>query len=222
MGWIRKNRGKAAMGIIAVLFFGLLGAWTAVGFASTAGIETPEYTVLGKPKGYEVREYAGFIRAEVTVPGPYDEAISRGFRGVAEYIFGGNTQRADIAMTAPVLTEKASQKIAMTAPVLAERADGAEERYVVAFVMPKAWTLATLPVPNNPALTLREVPKTRYAVLKFRGYATAKRCAAKTDTLRKALARDGVETAGEPIIAQFDPPWTPPYMRKNEIQIALN
>jgi len=221
VGWIRKNWGKFAMGIIAIVLVGLLGAWTAVGYASTAGIETPQYTVVGKAKGYEIREYPGYIRAEITVDGPYDEAINRGFRGVAGYIFGGNTQRADIAMTAPVMTEKAPKKIAMTAPVLAERAAGAEDRYTVAFVMPKEWTLATLPVPDNPDLSLREVPTTRFAVLKFRSYATDKRCKARTDSLRKALARDAVETFGEPIIAQFDPPWTPPYMRKNEIQITV-
>lgn len=209
------------MGVIAVIVVGLLGAWSAVGYASTAGIETPAYTVVSKARGYEIREYPGFIRAEVTVPGPYDEAINRGFRAVAGYIFGGNTAKAGIAMTAPVLAEKKSQEIAMTAPVLAERAEGAEEQYTVSFVMPKEWTMATLPVPDNAAVTLREVPKTRYAVLKFRGYAQAKRCEAKKAALRKALERDGVATLGEPIVAQYDPPWTPPFMRKNEIQIAL-
>jgi len=220
MNGLKVRKGRIAMGLLAAVLLGLLGAWSAVGYASTKGIETPAYKVIEKANEYEIREYAPYIRAEVTVEGQYNEAINKGFRRVADYIFGNNTSRAGIAMTAPVLTEKASEKIAMTAPVLTEPA-GAQDRYVVAFVMPAEYTLETLPTPNNQEVTLRQVPATRFAVLSFGGYATDKRCKKKIEQLTAALARDGKATQGEPSIAQFDPPWTPPFMRENEIQIAL-
>ncbi|HOZ46343.1 MAG TPA: heme-binding protein [Candidatus Hydrogenedentes bacterium] len=203
------------IGVIVVL----LGAWTAVGYNTTKGIETPEYTSLKKANGYEIREYAPYIRAEVNIEGSYRKSLYSGFREVADYIFGNNTRRADIAMTAPVISEKA-QAIAMTAPVLHESARG-DEAYTVAFVMPREYSIDTLPQPNNPNVRLREVPERRVAVLRFGGYATRGRATRKIAALEKALERDGVRTAGDPVVAQYDPPWTPPYMRHNEIWVTL-
>lgn len=208
LGWT-----LGAMGVLA------LAGWSAVGYASTKDIEEPAYTVAAEKDGYEIREYAGYIRGEVTLEGKYRETLYDGFRNVADYIFGNNTARGEIAMTAPVMQETASQKIAMTAPVLQDQqGDG---RYTVAFVMPSSFTMETLPRPNNPAVTLREVPRQRFAVLKFGWYATEDRAAKKIEKLKGHLTRDGLVAAGEPIVAQYDPPWTPPFMRRNEIHIPL-
>lgn len=205
--------------VMSVLLVLLLGLWTYVGYAATSDIETPKYEVVSTAESYEIRLYAPQIRAEVVVEGSYRESLYGGFRKLADYIFGNNTAQSKIEMTAPVLAEK-SEKIAMTAPVLHEPQPG-KEAQVVAFVMPSSYTLETLPKPNNEAVALREVPAMRYAVHSFGGWATEGRVAARTKVLQESLARDGIETIGMPIVAQYDPPWTPPYMRQNEILIAL-
>ena len=208
-----------AVGVLVFIF----GAWSAVGYLSTKGIETPQYEVVRQADGYEIREYRPQIRAEVTVSGAYDEAINTGFRKVADYIFGNNTSSAKVSMTAPVLSEAGSgdsRKIAMTAPVV-HGGDAAGETHTIAFVMPGEYTMDTLPQPNNAEVTLREIPSQRFAVLGFRGYATERRVGKKTARLEEALKRDGVAVSGEPAVAQYDPPWTPPYMRENEIWITV-
>ncbi|HNT86334.1 MAG TPA: heme-binding protein [Candidatus Hydrogenedentes bacterium] len=207
--------GAIVAGVVVVL----LGAWTAVGYTSAKGIETPQYTVVREADGYAIREYAGYIRAEVTLTGKYRETLYGGFREVADYIFGNNSQRADIAMTAPVMSEK-SGKIAMTAPVLHEKGDS-EASYSVAFIMPREYSMETLPRPNNPKVRLREIVSQRFAVLEFGGYATERRARKKTERLVSMLERDGVRAVGEPIVAQYDPPWTPFYMRRNEIHVPV-
>lgn len=204
----------------ALLIVVLLGVWTYVGYATTQDIEEPEYEVTQTAQEYEIRLYAPQIRAEVVIDGAYRESLYSGFRKLADYIFGNNTAQAKVAMTAPVLSEQ-SQKIAMTAPVLQEKQEGTEA-HVVSFVMPSEYTFETLPKPNNEEVMLRQVPATRYAVLRFGGYATKGKSAARIQTLQDALARDGIKTTGAPQVAQYNPPWTPPFMRRNEILIALD
>ncbi len=200
-------------GAIAVL---LLGAWVVVGYVPVRGIEKPKFEVVAKKDGYEVRQYPAMVLAQATVSGGYKKSLNGGFSKVAGFIFGDNTTGGSVAMTAPVLAtkEKSSQKIAMTAPVLSEK-DG--ESYTISFVMPGEYTMDSLPRPNNPDVKLTEVPARKYAVLKFRGYAPEAKANRKTQRLRDALERDGVTPIGEPIVAQYEPPWTPPFMRHNEI-----
>jgi len=208
--------------VLGVLIVLLLAAWTVVGYLPTKDIETPTYRVLETKKGYEIREYEPYIVAEVTLDGSYRQSLYGGFGKVADYIFGNNTKGGAIDMTAPVLqSEKpSSEKIAMTSPVLHEESD-AGGGYTIAFVMPSEYTMATLPKPNNPEVKLREVPAKRFAVLRFGGYATSGRTARKTKALVSNLARDGVKTTGKPVVAQYNPPWTPPYMRRNEIMLEI-
>ena len=208
----------ATVGALLLAF--LLGAWTYLGYASIKDIKEPKYEVTQTAKEYEIRLYAPQIRAEVVIDGKYRESLYSGFRKLADYIFGNNTAQVKVAMTAPVLSEK-SQKIAMTAPVLQEKQEG-KEAHVVSFVMPSEYTLETLPKPNNEEVMLRQVPATRYAVLRFGGYATEGRSASRIQKLQDALVRDGIKTTDAPQVAQYNPPWTPPYMRRNEILIALD
>ena len=207
-----------AVSVIALV----LGGWVMAGYLPTRGIETPKYALVSKAKGYEVREYAPHIVAEVEVSGAYAETLNQGFRKVADYIFGNNTAKGSIAMTAPVLHEKqaTSEKIAMTAPVLHEK--GAEKgAYKLAFVMPSQYTLETLPKPNNAEVTLRQVPERKYAVRSYGGYATERKVGRETEKLLEALRRDKVSVLGPPVSAQFNPPWTPPFMRHNEVMVEV-
>jgi len=200
----------------------LLGVWTVAGYLPTKNIETPKYELVTKAKGYEVRRYAPHIIAEVQVSGAYGESLNRGFRKVADYIFGNNSAKDSISMTAPVLHEKgaASEKISMTAPVLHEK-DEAKGQYKLAFVMPSKYTLETLPKPNNSEINLIQVPEKKYAVRSYGGYATEGKLGRETKKLMEALKRDGLSATGTPISAQFNPPWTPPFMRHNEVMVEV-
>jgi hypothetical protein len=186
--------------------------------------------------GYEIRRYAPQIVAEVQVQGEYDSAMNRGFRLLADYIFGNNTvgggsasgaeeASGEIAMTAPVLEQQVvepevtSQKIAMTAPVLEQ--EPASETHVVTFVMPAEYTMESLPAPRNEEVRLVEVPERRYAALQFSGRVSGERALEMKQKLRERLAQDGLATVGAPMLAQYNPPWTPPPMRKNEVLIRL-
>jgi hypothetical protein len=206
----------------AAVVVGIVGAWMAAGYLPVRNIETPKYDVIQQGKGYEIRQYHGYIVAEVTVSGHYRESINKGFGKIAGYIFGDNTTSDSIDMTAPVLHEKeaASAKIAMTAPVLHEK-DTVSDTYTVAFVMPKEYTLETLPKPKQSDIRFRTVPPMKCAAIRFRGFAREKTVERKTVRLLEALKNDHVSTSGEPFTAQYHPPWTPPFMRRNEVLIAL-
>jgi hypothetical protein len=221
--YLRRLGSRKALAMYLVIALVVaFGAWTAVGAASTHDIETPDYQVVSTHDEYEVRKYEPYIVAEVTVAGGYRESLYSGFRKVADYIFGNNTRADSIEMTTPVLQKEGprTEKIPMTAPVLHEESAN-EGSYLVAFIMPKDYTMESLPQPNNEEVQLREVPAKRYAVLRFGAYATEGRTHRKTSRLQDSLTRDGVETIGEPIVAQYNPPWTPPWARRNEILIEI-
>lgn len=204
--------------------------------------EEPKYEVLSSHGPIELRRYPAFVVAETTIEGDMDAASGKGFRAIADYIFGNNraqTPATDaasekIAMTAPVTMEPlapASQKIAMTAPVamepLASPALGAlpamqgATQWRMHFVMPSQYTLASLPKPNNPAVRLREVPAKTWAVLSYSGFNTEARIQRKTDELVAWLADQTIKTLGSPQLARYDPPWTLPMFRRNEIMLEI-
>jgi hypothetical protein len=141
------------MKTILIIFVVIIIAWVAYGYFSSRSKE-PKFTVMAKKDGYEIREYAPYIEARVTVTGEYREAMTSGFRILAGYIFGGNTSKHSIAMTAPV-TEQKSEPISMTAPVSETVQDNGNR--VVSFVMPEEYTLATLPTPNDKRIEIIEV-----------------------------------------------------------------
>lgn len=188
-----------------------------------AAVEEPPFEILRGQGDFEVRRYAPMIVAETFVEGDAWSASNEGFRVIAGYIFGGNksvrTGLAEkIAMTAPVTTEAAGEKIAMTAPVTTEAGEG---RIRMHFVMPSGYTLATLPRPDDSRVSLREVPARRMAVVRFSGFAGEGKVEAKTGELLAWMKSEGLESAGSPQLARYDPPWTLPFLRRNEIMVPL-
>lgn len=196
-------------------------------------VEEPKYEVLVQDTKFEVRRYASVIVAEVFVDGDMDAASGKGFRTIADFIFGNNkvpTSEASvkIAMTAPVTMEPQVQsgKIAMTAPVTVQAAsDGISlagvKRWRVQFVMPSQYTMASLPKPNNGAVTLREVPAKTLAVAKYSGFNTERRIEDETKLLLDWLPAHKLVAAGPAQLARYDPPWTLPIWRRNEIHIEV-
>ena len=211
---------KIALVIFSVLA-ALLALWIIAGYLPTRNIETPEFKLLARTESYEIRLYAPRILAEVEVTGGYNRALNEGFKQVAGFIFGENTARSNIAMTAPVLHEKTAPKnIAMTAPVLHEKGD-APGAYRLAFVMPAAYGMDTLPKPNNARITIRAMPAAKFAVRSFGGYATESRVERETLELLEAAGKDHLTPAGKALAAQYNPPWTPPFMRRNEVMVEV-
>lgn len=183
--------------------------------------EIPEYQVVrALADDIELRDYPSVIVAETDVSAASDDkAGNSGFRVLADYIFGNNQRRAEIAMTAPVEQRRQSQKIAMTAPV--EQKPTGTDSWVVTFTMPSKWTLETLPMPNNPRVRIRELPARQIAVARFSGTWSTKRFERYRDALLAAVEGSGLTIAGEPWTARYDPPWTPWFMRRNEVMVEI-
>ncbi|MFA6969729.1 MAG: heme-binding protein [Candidatus Paceibacterota bacterium] len=197
----------------------LITIWSLIGYF-TSNAEQAKYSVLKKADGYEIRNYPAHIVAQTLVEGVgvNGDAFNKGFSIIAGYIFGGNLKKENIAMTAPVVAQDSSEKIAMTVPVTA-RAAGTSQ--VVSFVMPSGYTLATLPTPTDSRIQLVEVPEQKIAALTFSWYRTDSRFEKMQKQLFADLARDHVEIIGTPIFAGYNPPWTPPWMNRDEIMVQV-
>ena len=178
------------------------------------GYEEPAYEVVRETDRYEIRDYAPYLVAETTVAGGFDRTGNVAFRRLAGYIFGGNTGR-DASMAEPV-------RMNMTVPVTRHR-DGASDTgsTVYRFVMERAYDRDSLPVPDDDNVGITEVPGGRFAVLRYRGRITEARFLEHVELLRAALESDGIETVGEPVAAVYNGPWTPPFLRRNEVMIRL-
>lgn len=208
------------MKIILIVIAIALLAWLAWTIISVKGVEEPAYTVLEKKNGYELREYAPYIVAQVTVSWAQQEALYQGFRYLAGYIFWGNTKKQSIAMTAPISDiTPVSQNIQMTVPVI--DIQKSQDTHIIQFTMPKEFTLDTLPKPNDSKVTFAQVPKAKKAVLRYSWWATEKRVIAKKAELQKLLDADALKTVGDMISAQYNPPWSIPFMRRNEIIVEV-
>jgi hypothetical protein len=181
-------------------------------------IEEPKYTVFLHEGAYEIRDYQAAVAAEVTVTGDQHGAARKGFRLLAGYIFGGNTRRQSIAMTAPVALERTNVRIAMTAPVTQTPSDGA---WVVRFTMPDGYSLETLPAPNDPRVKLRTIAPARFAVIRFSGLASTPNVEARTAELVAFANERHLHMIGPASLAQYNPPWTLWFMRRNEVMIPL-
>jgi effector-binding domain-containing protein len=199
------------VGLFAVIALMIIGA--SLSGTIMSRVEQPSYSVVESWGDIELRDYPQLIAAEVEVPGERKQAINAGFRMIADYIFGNNAPRQKIAMTAPV-TQQAGEKIAMTAPV-SQQAVGS--MWKVRFIMPSRYTLDTLPTPNNPDVKLIRVPAERVAVIRYSGSADEDSISRHRKLLLERIAQQGLTVNGEPTMAFYNPPWTLPFLRRNEI-----
>ena len=179
--------------------------------------EQQPYDVVRTTPDYELRRYPQHVVAETVVNASFEDAGTRAFRFLFGYISGDNTARQKVAMTAPVV-QSSSARIAMTAPVVQEEsADG----FVVAFVLPAAMTEATAPSPNRPEVTLRTVPERLVAAVRFSGRWTLASWQKHRDELVASAAADGLTVLGPARFARFDPPYTPWFLRHNEVLVDV-
>ncbi len=198
-----------------------LFACTAVGVRDT---EEPKFTVTGHIGLVEIRQYGARVAAETVVEGEELAARNTGFRRLFDYIAGANHAAAKIAMTAPVTQEPAGElagaKIAMTTPVA--QAQDEAGRWRIRFFMPAGSTMAALPSPDDKLVQLVSVPPESMAVLRFAGTPAPGAVAAKTGELVAALEGSAWRPAGAPVAWFFDPPWTLPQLRRNEVAIPVS
>lgn len=201
-------------------FIASLAALIALIAAPAMATEEPAFTLVESHGDIEIRDYPALVLAEVEMSGDRRAATNRGFRPLAGYIFGGNSPREEIAMTAPVTSTRApGQEIAMTAPVTSEPAG--EGMWRVAFIMPEAWSMETLPAPDDARVELREVPARRVAVIRFNGLMGERRVEDKLAELEAFLVEHGHQAAGAPTFAAYNPPWIPAPFRRNEIWVEI-
>lgn len=180
--------------------------------------ETPRYDLIARHEDIEIRRYAGYIKAEVTVDGGnYKNVIEKGFRVLADFIFGNNVSRQKIAMTTPVQARPA-EKIAMTTPVTVTMSG----EYAVAFIMPAAYTTDTLPIPNDPRIRFSLVPEHTAAAIRFNGYFNQAKIDRNKERLIHWLAEQGLETDGDFILAGYNPPWVPGFLARNEVMVRIS
>ena len=172
------------------------------------GTEEPKHTSEQLTGRVELRRYDARIAAETTVAANQDDARSEGFRRLAGYIFGKNDRDDSIAMTAPV--EQSAE------------ATDVGECWVIRFFMPSKWTMETLPKPNDDRVRLTEVPAETFAVLSFSGDRGPRAVQVRTTELLEALRATGFEPSGEPAAWFYDPPWTLPFRRRNEIVVPVD
>jgi hypothetical protein len=183
-------------------------------------IEEPRYEMEQRDGDMELRRYAPYLVAETQVGGSFDDAGNAAFQRLFRYISGNNRGERKIAMTSPVVQQEASgSKIAMTAPVRQEgdKAGG----FRVAFVVPAEFSRATVPEPNDPLVTIREVPEQRMAVLRYSGRWTESNYREHEALLRQWIAERGLVAAGPPVYARYNAPFVPWPMRRNEVLVPV-
>jgi hypothetical protein len=180
-------------------------------------IEEPRYQVLAQDGSFELREYSAYIVAETRVEAGFEDAGSLAFQRLFRYISGNNVAQQKIAMTAPV-TQSGGEKIKMTAPV-SQVADG--NAYLVAFSLPSTYTLATVPKPLDPTVRIRQVPAQLIACWRYSGRWTESNYREHEVLLRERIKSRELVTRGEPVLARYNPPFTPWFMRRNEVWIPV-
>ena len=168
-------------------------------------IESLSFEVLETYDDIEIRQYAPHLLATVRVEGKFDEAGSRAFRPLFNYISGDN---------------RSDEKIAMTAPVL-QQPDEGQGTWLISFVMPSSFDRDSLPVPSSEAVRVSEQPTLRMAALEYRGGWSQSRYSEHELELRSALNAMSLTACGDPRWARHDPPFMPWFMRKNEILVPL-
>jgi hypothetical protein len=183
--------------------------------------ESQPYDVVADRDGWQLRHYPPHLVAEVEVSGDFTNAGSRAFGVLVSFISGNNIERGKVAMTAPVLQESAPDDASATASGPASDADPDLRRHRVAFVMPSKYTLATLPVPNDRRITIREMPAQDMAARTFSGRWSERVYRDQLAALRHDVSADGLEVVGSPRFARFDPPWKPTFLRRNEVLLPV-
>ena len=191
-------------------------------FNTAMATEEPEFKLISEEGEFQIREYDPKIIAQVEVEGDFDEASSRGFKLLADYIFGNNLldgESKKISMTTPVEMSPMADNLLMTSSILDDKVNN---KWSINFVMPQEFSLDTLPKPNNSQVNIIEVPKEKYAVIVFSGLVRESSYAEKAELLSNYLEENSFKQQGAIKIARYNPPWTLPFFRRNELMVRID
>ena len=189
-----------------------------------SGVEIAPYQVIeqNSEQNIELRHYEQLILVSAPMQADMDASKNAPFSKLFDYISGNNTRSTAIAMTAPVLLsdeESKGAKIPMTAPVFMEAED---ELGAMSFVMPASFTLDKTPKPKDPDLQLKEIKDITYAVIQFNGLLNSKNIQKHRKILNDWINTKGLEVTGRYKAAGYNPPFTIPAFRRNEVLIPVN
>lgn len=191
-------------------------------FNTAMATEEPEFKLISEEGEFQIREYDPKIIAQVEVEGDFDEASSRGFKLLADYIFGNNILDGGskkISMTTPVEMSPMAENLLITSSILDDQVNN---KWSINFVMPQEFSLDTLPKPKNSQVNIIEVPKEKYAVIVFSGLVRESSYAEKAKLLSNYLEENGLKQQGAIKIARYNPPWTLPFFRRNELMVRID
>ncbi|UHD17172.1 SOUL family heme-binding protein [Thiocapsa bogorovii] len=201
-----------ALGIVAMAIFVFV----------VQNVETPDYVAVESDGAFEIRDYPALVVAETTRSGARREALGAGFGPLARYIFAKEREGEKIAMTAPVIQQRPEtrvERIAMTAPVI--QSPTGEDAWSVRFIMPSRYSLDELPAPGSSEVRLREIPAQRRAAVRFSGSTSDAAIAEQEAALRTWMASRGLTPAGPAVYAYYNDPFTPGFLRRNEVLIDV-
>jgi effector-binding domain-containing protein len=184
----------------------------------SASAEEAKYTVVHTDKIFEVRSYDSHVLAEVTVQSDFEDAGGDAFRPLFNYISGNNINRQKVSMTAPVSQQGTGQKISMTSPV---SQTGTDDLWVVGFMMPSEFSLDTLPKPLDSRVTLKLVPARYIASVKYSGFWSQEQYQSHYSKLLEWVSDRNLIAIGEPVWARYNAPYTPWFLRRNEILLPI-
>ena len=190
-----------------------------MGIQKAMAVEEASYVLISKDKAFEIREYTPHVVAETLVEGNMQNVSNKAFMKLFRYISGSNVSRSKVAMTAPVSQQVTGEKIPMTAPVGQQRV---AEKWLVSFMMPKSYSLTTLPQPQDTSITLRQVPAQRMAVLRYSGMWSEKSDLSHERELTAWMGKMGLTATANTIWARYNPPFTPWFLRRNEVMIPID
>ena len=180
-------------------------------------VETPEFKILSTSNNIEIRAYKPMLIAEIDIRENKKEAISLGFRSLADFIFGDNIRNDKIKMTAPGV-QQSSEKIKMTAPVVQQ---SSSKGWKVSFVMPSSYTIHDIPKPLNNEIVIKEIPARKMAVIKFNGRNEEDNILKYEKKLLEFMELNSFVHDENPEYAFYNPPWTLPILRRNEVMIEI-
>lgn len=204
---------KAIIFFLSILYF--LSGCSLVGIQSE---EQPSFTVLQEEDKFQVRQYGKLLVAKTVVKGDYKETNNKAFWKLANYIFGENEKKEEISMTAPVIRKPNSKDILVTEPFFREKK---KEKWTMYFVLPSEYTLDTVPKPSDPSVKIQEIPAKTVATIKYTGLLKETNIKEKSAELLDWIKKQGYTPVSLPRSASYNPPWTFPYLRKNEIHIDI-
>lgn len=208
---------KKKIFVTTILLLSVLAVGAAMIGPIMSNVEVPAYKILKKEQNIEIRQYPPLIIAEVKTAGSRQASISDGFRILADFIFGNNEGEKQLSMNGPI-TQQEGIKIAMTAPVQQEKTDA---EWAISFIMPSKFSIDTIPNPINDRIKIIQIPSKRYAVVTFSGRSTEENLTTHTNELEKYIYGSNYSKAGNAKYAFYNPPWTLPFLRRNEIQFEL-